>query len=929
MTGTLTADERRVALSGFLRHEVVHALRYLDLWKKTEWKSLEKAAGSLKKQGTDQTYLDVAKKNYADQNQVVQIEEAIADMIRDVADRRAKVAGRPRTLSERAVNFFDKAKNALTGAGFQTYDDVINRFEQGVIGARQRGQVRTLRAVEERAAEKGEVPERLQRLFTNPEERNKFRDDTVQNLWGQTKPTSPFTANTLRSSGIRESRAIVDPVPPKIKVNEQEVPTKDSEGRLIYSGYEGPEMFGTQTAPTQEGLTNFWNWFGKSKAADKQGRPLVFYHGTAADITAFRPKQAGSVFITRSPEFAEEFGFLSDNYMVSNFPNFMSDQQVLEVLDETLASPNAFSPKFYDRVANARDQAAADVRDGKAIRLTALQTLTNIAAEGRSSRYLNAIQKRLPSSANVMPVYVKADKPWDYQNKDDVKAVIKRARDNGADITGTMAEEIAEGNWQTIEGSTGNAPILDAIRELGYDSMYVEEQGEKNLAVFNPEQIKSAIGNNGQFSPATPSIRESRPESFRAPKKRNKLIVRELFDYSTDDKGRLIVKKNIDKARQLAKKVAKPKVDKDGALVFKAADADDVVNALNNMPTADASIASQVARRLNLSEEEINATSLPFQTGEPTNRAFDTEFIGELPDVVQYLEDRRLESGIRPLNIASEEDQDVLARLIAAETLGAIRSSGNALEWYDETIGKALGIASLKYPELQSDPNAQGIFTIAMAISSQGLNVENNFKFTFKQYDAFRRTGRFPEIGEGEASGAMAKNFKLANDLMDEFGDIGTLRRFLATPFSVEELRRTGFNITDELGDEMVLGSSVFGPKIGFGFYSNLNGNFEPVTMDMWFMRLIGRLIGKLKQFDPDLFAEQLATFRNSLDERGEQGIYADRFDADLVSRAKTDDEAALELARRVKKAHEKDFKTNRAEFDAGERLGLLIHQTV
>jgi hypothetical protein len=207
-----------------------------------------------------------------------------------------------------------------------------------------------------------------------------------------------------------------------------------------------------------------------------------------------------------------------------------------------------------------------------------------------------------------------------------------------------------------------------------------------------------------------------------------------------------------------------------------------------------------------------------------------------------------------------------------------------------------------------------------MAISSQGLNVENNFKFTFKQYDAFRRTGRFPEIGEGEASGAMAKNFKLANDLMDEFGDIGTLRRFLATPFSVEELRRTGFNITDELGDEMVLGSSVFGPKIGFGFYSNLNGNFEPVTMDMWFMRLIGRLIGKLKQFDPDLFAEQLATFRNSLDERGEQGIYADRFDADLVSRAKTDDEAALELARRVKKAHEKDFKTNRAEFDAGER---------
>jgi hypothetical protein len=47
--------------------------------------------------------------------------------------------------------------------------------------------------------------------------------------------------------------------------------------------------------------------------------------------------------------------------------------------------------------------------------------------------------------------------------------------------------------------------------------MFVEEGGQKNLAVFDPGQIKSAIGNNGDFSPLTPSIRESRkgkPEVF-------------------------------------------------------------------------------------------------------------------------------------------------------------------------------------------------------------------------------------------------------------------------------------------------------------------------------------------------------------------------------------------------------------------------------
>ena len=695
--GSLTPEQRLNALNEVMSHEVIHAARLLDLWKPDEWSNLERAIGKIKKPGSDRTYLDLSQELYPDLDPVSRVEEAVADMFRDYTAKRLKVAGRPQNLLERMAQFFQKLRSALAGTGFQTYQDVFSRLQAGEVGGRQRGEIRTLRATERRAAQEGRLPERLQ--------------------------------DVLRGAAAA----------PAVPIDE---PAEEMESRV-------------QTTKAPDWVSQkVWDLHEKSIRADQE--------------------ESGQVATT--------------------FPRRVLSRNA------TMASR-----RLMDEVA----------------------------------KYLGFADRRAPE-----------------------------ARQQIIDLMVRMNEESSR-------------------RETGRDL---------NITL--------------------PSFQESR----RAPKKRRESAVKKLFDYSTDDKGRLIVKKNIEKARQLAKRVSKPKVNPEGALVFKAADAEDVINALNNMPTADASIASQVARRLNLSEEEINATSLPLQTGEPTNRAFDTEFIGELPDVVQYLENRRLESGLRPLDIASEEDQDVLAQLIAAETLGAIRSSGNALEWYDETIGKALGIASLKYPELQSDPNAQGIFTIAMAISSQGLNVENNFKFTFKQYDAFRRTGRFPEIGEGEASGAMSNNFKLANDLIDEFGDIGTLRRFLATPFRVEELRRTGFRITDELGDEMVLGSSVFGPKIGFGFYSNLNGNFEPVTMDMWFMRLIGRLTGKLKQFDPELFAEQLVTFRNSFDERGKKGIYADQFDADLVSRARTDDDAALELARRVKKAHEKDFKTNRAEFDSGER---------
>jgi hypothetical protein len=508
--GNLDTNQRREALRGVLRHEVVHALRYLDLWKRSEWKNLEGAASNLKKPGTDKTYLQIAQENYADQNKVIQVEESVADLIRDVAGNISRVAGKPRNLSERAINFFDKTKNALTGAGFQTYEDVIRRFEQGAVGARERGRIRTFRATEERLAEQGQLPDRVQRLFATPQDRNQFRQETVQKVQQETPAVAVPAINSLRLNAVRESRSTIDPVPPKITVDEQEVPTRDSEGRLIYSGFEGPEVFNTPTRPTMDGLRNFWNWFGSSKAVDNSKRPLVYYHGTAADITAFQPKQAGSVFLTRSPRFAEEFSALSQDYMVENFTDFMSDEQVIDALNETLQRSSAFTPSLYDRVAEARDKAVAEVSAGKAIRPGLLKIFKDTAAGGRSSRYLDAIQKRLPSGANLIPVYVRAEKPWDYGNKDDIKAVVKRARDNGADITASMVEEIGQGNWQTIEGSDGNAPILDAIRELGYDSMFVEEGGQKNLAVFDPGQIKSAIGNNGDFSPLTPSIRESR-----------------------------------------------------------------------------------------------------------------------------------------------------------------------------------------------------------------------------------------------------------------------------------------------------------------------------------------------------------------------------------------------------------------------------------
>jgi hypothetical protein len=48
------------------------------------------------------------------------------------------------------------------------------------------------------------------------------------------------------------------------------------------------------------------------------------------------------------------------------------------------------------------------------------------------------------------------------------------------------------------------------------------------------------------------------------------------------------------------------------------------------------------------------------------------------------------------------------------------------------------------------------------------------------------------------------------------------------------------------LANESVYGAIILGPKIGNGFYMNLWGKFDQLTMDRWFMRTWGRVTGTL-----------------------------------------------------------------------------------
>ena len=136
-----------------------------------------------------------------------------------------------------------------------------------------------------------------------------------------------------------------------------------------------------------------------------------------------------------------------------------------------------------------------------------------------ADRFATNFVGREDGQPNIIPLYVKAEKPFDYDNPEDIKKVLREIAKFDPDLYEKLEQEFVYyekvkkqtgamlNNWSLIE----RPELQEAIKKLGYDSFYVDEDGVKNLAVYKPNQIKSAIGNNGEYSLTNPDIRAEIP----------------------------------------------------------------------------------------------------------------------------------------------------------------------------------------------------------------------------------------------------------------------------------------------------------------------------------------------------------------------------------------------------------------------------------
>jgi len=273
-------------------------------------------------------------------------------------------------------------------------------------------------------------------------------------------------------------------LPMTIKVDGVERPTTNNEGRQIH--------------PTEEGIRNFWNWFGLSKIVDKQGKPIVVYHGTKQDPEFFRAKyEDGLMFFSINPKFASKWPVGTGPKGSLRAPPEGTEEEALRIRkieDEV----SARIMRQYGEYKFPEDDAAY------------LEDRNKVKEEvKRLTGFTSAYDFEENAGVQVLPVYLQSSNPFDPQK--DYSKIEKFL------LTNPKLVEIGypslvnggyhkTGNWVVYE----NKEVINELKKLGYDGIWLAEETDgpqETIAVFSPTQIKSAIGNVGTFSPTDKRVK--------------------------------------------------------------------------------------------------------------------------------------------------------------------------------------------------------------------------------------------------------------------------------------------------------------------------------------------------------------------------------------------------------------------------------------
>jgi hypothetical protein len=209
----------------------------------------------------------------------------------------------------------------------------------------------------------------------------------------------------------------------------------------------------------------------KAKFLEQSADPRRFYHGTKnPDITEFKSRKDLTDESNMTGHYADE----RDAVFLSPEPDFTSSFSVLGYTDEGQA------PTTYPVYAQIKNPFDFDNPEH-------LQRVKDTYKD----MYHN------PESELYDPYLQSSERSIDLLK-------FNKAVDN---LQGDP------NNWGRIE----NQKFQDVLKDIGYDSFYTRERGTKNLGVYDPNKIKSAIGNQGTYDLSEPDITKAEGGAVKPP----------------------------------------------------------------------------------------------------------------------------------------------------------------------------------------------------------------------------------------------------------------------------------------------------------------------------------------------------------------------------------------------------------------------------
>lgn len=205
----------------------------------------------------------------------------------------------------------------------------------------------------------------------------------------------------------------------------------------------------------QSSIKAFQEWFGGSKVVDENGEPLVVYHGTGWDVTAFDKSTIGEE--TDFGIFGQGFYAISDPDLAGFYAN-RSGRKVA-------SGPNIM-PLYI------KAESPLIIKEAGRGTKTSFERIEHLVAAFKAE-YPDADPRMYP--------------------------ILDREG---------LADDFIQGDDRSI-----SEQVNDILQDFEFDSViYQFDDGTKEVVVFEPTQIKSATGNTGTFDPANPDIRFSRSD---------------------------------------------------------------------------------------------------------------------------------------------------------------------------------------------------------------------------------------------------------------------------------------------------------------------------------------------------------------------------------------------------------------------------------